>query len=278
MLKFSKLTLLSALLAFSAGSQAADDETIRFLGGGKATEKSAAQVNGVSIPQARVDFHVKIAVQQGQPESPELRKDVREKLIQLEVVSQAATKAGLDKQPETMQQMEIARQNILAGAFIQDYVKNHPIADDVLKQVYDAEKARLGNKEYKLSHILVETEEDAKKIAADLKKKDAKFAKIAKAKSKDPGSKDNGGDLGWTSPSNFVQPFADAVIKLEKGQISDLVKTQYGWHIIKLEDIREMKVPTFDEVKQNIAKGLQQQVVKKAIDEMVGKAKIDKID
>lgn len=264
MLKFSKLALLSALLAFSAGTQAADD---------KATEKSAALVNGVSIPQARVDFHVKLAVQQGQPESEELRKDVRDKLIQLEVVSQAATKAGLDKQSETSQQMEIARQNILAGAFIQDYVKNHPIADDVLKQVYDAEKARLGNKEYKLSHILVESEEEAKKAAAEVKK--GKFAKVAKAKSKDPGSKDNGGDLGWATPSNFVQPFAEAVIKLEKGQISDPVKTQFGWHIIKLEDTREMKVPTFDEVKQNIAKGLQQQAVKKVIDEMTGKARIE---
>lgn len=266
MLKFSKLALLSALLAFSAGTQAADDKT---------TEKSAALVNGVSIPQSRVDFQVKLFVQNGQPESEELRKDVRTKLIQLEVVSQAAIKAGLDKQSDVMLQLEITRQNILANAFIQDYAKSHPIADDMLKQVYDAQKARIGNKEYKLSHILVETEEDGKKVAADLKKKDAKFGKVAKAKSKDPGSKDNGGDLGWQAPSNFVQPFAEAVTKLEKGQISEPVQTQYGWHIIKLEDTREMKVPAFDEVKQNIANGLQQQAVKKAVDEMVGKARIE---
>ncbi len=203
MLKFSKSALLSALLAFAAGAQAADD-------------KAVALVNGAAIPQARMDMRVKAATQQGQPDSPELQKAIREDLINLEVISQAASKNGLDKQADIVQQLELARQSILAGAFVQDYVKSHPVSDGVLKQDYENMKARVGNKEYKLSHILVENEEDAKKVAAELKK-GAKFAKVAKAKSKDPGSKDNGGDLGWSVPANFVQPFAEAAVQARQG-------------------------------------------------------------
>lgn len=261
MLKFSKFALLSALLAIAAGAQAAD-------------EKAAALVNGVSIPQARVDIRVKAAAQQGQPDSPEIRKAIRDDLINLEVISQSASKSGLDKQPEIAQQLELARQSVLAGAFVQDYAKSHPITDDVLKQEYESLKKRVGNKEYKLSHILVDTEDEAKKAAAEVKK-GAKFSKVAKAHSKDPGSKDNGGDLGWAVPSNFVQPFGEAVVKLSKGQVSAPVQTQYGWHIIKLEDTRELKVPTFEEMKPNLDKRLQQQALQKTVEEMRSKAKIE---
>ncbi len=262
MLKFSKFALLSALLAFAASAQAADD-------------KPEVLVNGVSIPKARVDMRVKAAAQQGQPESEEMRKAIREDLINLEVISQAAAKNGLDKQTDTVQQLELARQSILAGAFVQDYVKTHPIAEDELKQDYEAMKARIGSKEYKLSHILVETEDDAKKVAADLKKKGAKFGTIAKSKSKDPGSKDKGGDLDWSVPSGYVQPFAEAILKLKKGEVSSPVQTQFGWHIIKLEDTRELKVPTFEEMKPNLEKRKQQESIQKLIAELRGKAKIE---
>jgi len=261
MLKFSKFALLSALLAVAAGAQAAEN-------------KAVALVNGAAIPQARMDMRLKAAAQQGQPDSPELQKAIRDDLINLEVISQAAAKSGLDKQPEIMQQLELARQSILAGAFVQDYVKTHPVGDDVLKQDYEAMKARVGNKEYKLSHILLENEDDAKKVAAQLKK-GAKFAKVAKAKSKDPGSADKGGDLGWSVPANFVQPFAEAASKLAKGQISAPVQTQFGWHVIKLEDTRELKVPTFEEMKPNLEKRKQQESVQKVIAELRDKAKIE---
>lgn len=264
MLKFSRFALLSALLAIAASAQAADE---------KAADKAAALVNGVAIPQARVDLRIKIAAQQGQPDSPEMRKAIRDDLVNLEVISQAAAKAGLDKQPETAQQIELARQSVLAGAFVQDYTKNHPVSDDLLKQEYENLKKRVGNKEYKLSHILVESEDEAKKVAAEVKK--AKFGKVAKAKSKDPGSKDNGGDLGWAVPSNFVQPFGEAVLKLNKGQVSDPVQTQYGWHIIKLEDTRELKVPTFEEMKPQLEKRKQQEAIQKLIEDLRGKAKIE---
>ncbi len=261
MLKFSKFALLSALLTIAASAQAAD-------------EKAAALVNGVSIPQARLDLRVKAAAQQGQPDSPEMRKAIREDLINLEIISQAAAKNGLDKQPEIAQQLELARQSVLANAYVQDYVKNHPISDADLKKEYENLKIRVGNKEYKLSHILLESEDEAKKAAADLKK-GSKFAKIAKAKSKDPGSADKGGDLGWAVPSNFVQPFGEAVLKLNKGQVSAPVQTQYGWHIIKLEDTRELKVPTFEEMKPKLENRLQQQSIQKAIEDLRGKAKIE---
>jgi peptidyl-prolyl cis-trans isomerase C len=260
MLKFSKLTLLSALLAIAAGAQAAD-------------EKAAALVNGVSIPQARVDMRVKAAAQQGQPDSPEIRKAVREDLVNLEVISQAASKNGLDKQPEIAQQLELARQSVLAGAYVQDYAKTHPIGDDVLKQEYEALKKRVGSTEYKLSHILVETEDEAKKVEAELKK--SKFSKVAKAHSKDPGSKDKGGELDWAVPSNFVQPFGDAVLKLSKGQVSAPVQTQYGWHIIKLDNTRELKVPTYEEMKPNLEKRKQQETIQKVIEDLRSKAKIE---
>jgi peptidyl-prolyl cis-trans isomerase C len=261
MLKFSKLALLSALLVTAAGAQAADD-------------KPAAIVNGVTIPQARMDIRLKAAEQQGQPDNPQIRKAIRDDLINLEVISQAATKNGLDKQPDVQQQLELARQSVLAGAFVQDYAKSHPIGDDVLKQAYEDLKARVGNKEYKLAHILVGSEDEAKKIEAKLKK-GAKFAKLAKENSKDPGSKNNGGELGWAVPSNFVQPFGDAVVKLSKGKISDPVQTQYGWHIIKLEDTRDLKVPTFEEMKPNLEKRKQQEALQKEIEDLRSKAKIE---
>lgn len=261
MLKFSKFALLSALLAVTAGAQASDD-------------KAAALVNGVSIPQARVDMRVKAAAQQGQPDSPELRKAIRDDLVNLEVITQAAAKNGLEKQPDIAQQLELARQSVLAGAYVQDYAKNHPVTDEQLKQEYEALKKRVGNKEYKLSHILVETEDEAKKVSSELKK-GAKFGKVAKSKSIDPGSKDKGGDLDWAVPSNFVQPFGEALLTLSKGQVSAPVQTQYGWHIIKLDDTRALKVPSFDEVKPNIEKRLQQQAIQKAIEDLRGKAKIE---
>jgi peptidyl-prolyl cis-trans isomerase C len=261
MLKFSKFALLSALLAIAAGAQASDD-------------KAAALVNGVTIPQSRVDMRVKAAAQQGQPDTPEFRKAIRDDLINLEVIAQAAVKNDLNKQPEVAQQLELARESVLASAFVQDFAKKHPISEDVLKQDYEALKKRVGNKEYKLSHILVGTEDEAKKVAAEVKK-GGKFAKIAKAQSKDPGSKDNGGDLGWSVPSNFVQPFGEAVLKLKKGQVSAPVQTQFGWHIIKLEDTRELKVPSFDEMKANLEKRKQQEAIQKTIEELRSKAKIE---
>jgi peptidyl-prolyl cis-trans isomerase C len=171
-----------------------------------------------------------------------------------------------------VQQIELSKQTILASAFVQDYVKNHPFSDDVLRQEFDKINKQRGNKEYKVSHILLKTEDEAKAVAEQLKT--GKFEDVAMDKSQDPGSSVKGGDLGWAVPSNFVKPFADAMVGLNKGQISAPVQSQFGWHIIKLEDSRDMKVPSFEEVKPNLTQHMQQQLVQKAIAEQRAKATI----
>ena len=261
MLKTGKFAALAILGALAINPAFAED-------------KSAALVNGVSIPQARIDLRVKATVAQGQADSPELRKAIRDDMINLEVMAQEAVKTGLDKNADVVQQVELAKQSVLVGAFVQDYVKNHPISEDQLKQEYDKLKAKLGNKEYNTRHILVETEAEAKDIIAQLGKK-AKFEKLA-AKSKDTGSAAQGGSLGWAVPSNFVPEFANALLNLKKGEYTkEPVQSQFGWHVIKLDDTRELKVPSFEEVKPQLQQRLQQQSIKKAIDELRAKAKIE---
>ena len=261
MLKTGKFAVLAILGALAINPAFAED-------------KSAALVNGVSIPQARIDLRVKAAAAQGQPDSPELRKAIRDDMINIEVMTQEAVKAGLDKNAEVVQQVELARQQVLVGAFVQDYAKNHPIGEDQLKQEYDKLKAKLGSKEYNTRHILVETEAEAKDIIAQLGKK-AKFEKLA-AKSKDAGSAAQGGSLGWAIPGNFVPEFANALLNLKKGEYTkEPVQSQFGWHVIKLDDTRDLKVPQFEEVKPQLQQRLQQQSIKKAIDELRAKAKIE---
>ena len=261
MLKTGKFAALAILGALAINPAFAED-------------KSAALVNGVSIPQARIDLRVKAAAAQGQADSPELRKAIRDDMINLEVMAQEAVKAGLDKNADVIQQIELAKQSVLVGAFVQDYAKSHPISEDQLKQEYDKLKAKLGNKEYNTRHILMETEAEAKGIIAQLGKK-AKFEKLA-AKSKDAGSAAQGGSLGWAVPGNFVPEFANALLNLKKGEYTkEPVQSQFGWHVIKLEDTRDLKVPPFEEVKPQLQQRLQQQSIKKAIDELRAKAKIE---
>jgi peptidyl-prolyl cis-trans isomerase C len=259
MLKYSKFAVFALLGAIATSAAYAQS-------------KPAATVNGVAIPQSRLDMRVKAAMAQGQPDSPDLRNAIRDELINIEVLAQAANKKGLNKQSEVKQQIELSKQTILASAFVQDYVKSHPFSDEVLKQEFEKINKQRGNKEYKVSHILVKTEEEAKQVAE--KVKSSKFEDVAMDKSQDPGSSVKGGDLGWAVPGNFVKPFADAMIALSKGQISAPVQSQFGWHIIKLEDSRDLKVPSFEEVKPNLTQLMQQQLVQKAIAEQRSKASI----
>lgn len=262
MLKTGKFAALAILSALAVNPAFAED-------------KSTALVNGVSIPQARVDLRVKIATTQGQADSPELRKAIREDMISLEVLAQEAKKMGLDKDPEVIQQTELAQQSVLVSAFVQDYAKTHQISEDQLKLEYDKLKVNLGKSEYNVRHILVETEDEAKAIIAQLGKK-GKFDKIAKEKSKDAGSAEKGGSLGWAVPSNFVPPFANALLSLKKGTYTkEPVKSQFGWHIIKLDDVRDLKVPSFEELKPQILQRLQQQSIQEYIAELRSKAKIE---
>lgn len=235
-----------------------------------------AKVNGKDIPQSRLETMIKGATAQGQPDSPELRNRVRDELITREVLLQEAVKKGIDKNQDVANQIEFQRQSTLIQAFLNEHVRSNPISEDALRKEYENAKSLAGGREYKARHILVKDEAEAKAIVAQLKKSPASFEKLAAEKSEDAGSKSRGGDLDWGSPARYVKPFGDALTKLKKGQITDQpVQSQFGWHIIRLDDERATKIPPFEEVKNNIQQQMQQQVVQKLIAELRSKAKVE---
>jgi peptidyl-prolyl cis-trans isomerase C len=268
-IKFNRLTLMAALCLALPGVSLAQDAK-------PASGGQVARVNGVVIPQSRMDLIVKDRTAQGQPDSAESRTAIKENLITMEAIAQEATRMGLDKSPEVATRLELAREQILAAAYLDNYRKSHPISDEAMRAEYEKIKSVQGGaKEYKLRHILVAKEADANNIIAELKK-GGNFEKIAGAKSTDPGSKTKGGDLGWQTSGNFVKPFGEAVQGMKPGQISDKpVQTQFGWHVIKVENERPYVFPPYDEVKGQIEQGMQGQVQQKAIGEVRAKAKID---
>jgi peptidyl-prolyl cis-trans isomerase C len=241
----------------------------------KAAAGKLASVNGRAIPRARLDFFVKQQAAQGMPDNEQTRRAVLDNLISQEVVAQEAEKKGMGKTTDFQTQMELTRQSLLIRAFMQDHFKQHPIKDDQMLAEYNRVKAqRGGDKEYKARHILVDKESEAKEIVAQLKK-GAKFEDLAK-QSKDTGSKDRGGDLDWNTPSTFVKPFADALTKLEKGKYTETpVQSPFGWHVIQLDDVRQVTFPTFDEVKPQLQARLQEQEVQKVVQSLRAKAKIE---
>jgi peptidyl-prolyl cis-trans isomerase C len=242
--------------------------------GAQGAASKAATVNGVAIPAARIDSIVKSQAARGVPDSPQLRNEVREQLIVREIIAQEATKKGLAKNVDVQAQLELARQQELWNAYIADFIKSNPIPDAQLKAEYDKLRSTRGDKEYKTRHILLEKEDEAKAVIADLKK-GRKFEELAK-QSKDPGSKDRGGDLDWNAPAGYVKPFADAMVKLTKGKYTEVpVQTQFGWHVILLEDVRDTKFPTLEEAKPQIAQALQQQQFTKAVQDLRAKAKVE---
>ena len=238
-----------------------------------AMAQNLAVVNGKPVPSSRADAMVKQMAAQGQQDTPQLRAMVKDDLVNREILMQEADKLGLSSSSEVKSQLDMARQSIVIRALVADYVKKNPVSEADMKAEYDKFKAQAGDKEYHARHILVEKEEDAKAIIAKLKG-GAKFEELAK-ESKDTGSAANGGDLDWAPPTAFVKPFSDAMIALQKGQITETpVQTQFGYHVIKLEDSRAAKVPTFEEVKPQIAESLQQQKLQAYQQELKKKAKI----
>jgi peptidyl-prolyl cis-trans isomerase C len=239
-------------------------------------EPISATVNGTPITQRTVDMVVKQAVHSGQPDTPETRKAIIDRLALQAVIAQEAIAKGLDKTPEVTEQIDTAKQTVLANAYVQDLVKNSTVTDDMVKAEYDRIKATMTGTEYKARHILVEKESEAKEIIATLKKDPAAFEKLAKEKSKDQGSRANGGELGWFDPSRMVPEFGAAVTKLEKGKFTQVpVKTQYGYHVILLEGSRPIEAPPIEEVKAQLSQQLQQQNVMKQLDALKTKAKIE---
>jgi peptidyl-prolyl cis-trans isomerase C len=239
--------------------------------------KPVATVNGVAIPESRFEFVLKQNMSQhGMPDSPELRKNIKETLINQEIISQAAAKKGIEKTADFKTMMALSRDQNLVNLYLHQYVSSHPVTDAEMRQEFDKIKAHMGSKEYKVRHILVKTEAEAKKIIAELKKHPGNFAKLAAEDSLDPGSKTTGGELDWAPASNFVQPFADAVRLLKKGEITPApVQTPFGWHVIKLEDVKALKLPSFEQVKPQLEQRVQQEHVQKLIADLRAAAKVE---
>jgi peptidyl-prolyl cis-trans isomerase C len=246
------LAALAALAAFAAHPAQAQDKAA------PAKAPAAAPAAKEIYPKVYFDYLLKERLAQGQPDTPELRNAIREELNTRELLAREAKKKGLDKNADVKNQMDLTAQTVLVRAFVGDWMKANPIPDAALHKEYDTIKSQMGDKEYKVRHILVEKEDEAKDIIVELQK-GGKFEKLAE-RSKDPGSKANGGDLDWNAPGNFVKPFSDAMVKLAKGKFTaQPVQTQFGWHVIEVDDIRDAKIPGFDEVKPQLQQRLQGQ-------------------
>jgi peptidyl-prolyl cis-trans isomerase C len=266
LLSSSLIALSAAFVALPAG--AADKDTKA------AAPKNVATVNGKAIPANRAEVLLANQIAQGQAKTPELEAAVREELVRREVLAQEALKKGTDKKADVQGQLELARQGVLIGAYLNEFARGVKISDDDVKKEYEGIRGALGDKEYKARHILVEKEGEAKDIIEKLKKGE-KFEDLAKA-SKDPGSRERGGDLGWANKASYVPAFAEAMTKLAKGKYTETpVHSNFGWHVIQLDDVRDLKAPALDDVKPQILQRLRQQAVEKHILELRAKAKVE---
>ena len=236
--------------------------------------QNIAVVNGKPVPSSRIEVLKQQVERSGRPVTPEVLAQIKEELVAREIFMQEAKKRGLDATDDYKNQLELARQTILIRDLFADFQKKNPVTDAEIKAEYDKFVAANGGKEYRARHILVEKEDEAKALIADIKK-GAKFEELAKKMSKDPGSGANGGDLDWAAAGSYVPEFSGAMVKLEKGQMTDApVKSQFGFHIIRVDDVREAQLPKLEEVKPQIAQQLQQQKLSGYQDSLRSKAKI----
>ncbi len=241
-----------------------------------AKDAVAATVNGAPISEHLVDMMLKQRTDLGRTAGAEVRSGFIDRLATQVVITQEAVKKGLDKVPDISAKLELSRQSILVDAYVQDYFKHNAVSDDMLKAEYEKFKTQAAGTEYKARHILVENEADAKDIIARLKKNPKAFEALAKEKSKDNGSKGKGGDLGWFDPRGMVPEFGAAVGQLAKGKFTEEpVKSNFGYHVILLEDSRPKQVPPLEQIKSELTQHVQQQNMKKVFDDMKAKAKIE---
>ena len=232
-------------------------------------------VNGKAIPKARADaLAASMPVARGQQDAEAMRRAIGDELVRRELAAQEATKRGLDSRPDVRSQIDLAIQSVLVTAYLTDYVREHPVSDDAVRREYDGIRSTLGNREYKVRHILMATEGEANAILVKLKQ-GAKFNELA-AQSKDRASKDHAGDLGWINAATYVRPFADALVKLQKGgRTVKPVQSEFGWHVIQLDDVRELKVPTLADIKPQLTQRLQQQIVERHLADLRARARIE---
>lgn len=240
-----------------------------------AAAQNVAIVNGKPVPKARVDMLSQQLTKAGRPVGPEMQSQLKDEVIAREIFMQEAQKRGLDATDDFKAQIELARQTILIRELFADYQQKNPVTDAEIKAEYDKFVSANGGKEFKARHILVENEDQAKKVIADLKK-GQKFEDIAKKQSKDPGSGANGGDLDWATAASYVPEFAEAMVKLKKGETTQApVKSQFGWHVIRVDDIRDAQLPKLEEVRPQIAQQLQQQKLAQFQENLRKSAKVE---
>jgi peptidyl-prolyl cis-trans isomerase C len=275
-----KLAVLVTALAMLPHLAAAQDKPAApaapaVKGGGAPKEPPVAKVNGVAVPASRMEMLMQQQRSRGAPDNEQTRQMLRDELVNREIVAQEAQRAGFAKKPEVQTQLELARQEIMVGAYLRDWVQKHPVSDDDVQKEYDRAKSQTGDKEYRARHILVDTEDEAKTLIGQLKK-GSSFAELAQKNSKDPGSKDRGGDLDWNVPAAFDKTFSDAMVGLEKGKYTDApVHTRFGYHIIQLDDVRQTKFPALTEVKPRIQQQITQQKIEELVRGLRAKAKVE---
>jgi peptidyl-prolyl cis-trans isomerase C len=239
-----------------------------------AAAQNIAIVNGKPVPKARLDALMAQAARAGQQVPPEMQQRAREELVLREIFAQEAQRRGLAATADFQQQLDLARQSLLIRELFEDYKRKNPVSDEAAKAEYDKFKAQASGTEYRARHILVDKEEEAKALLAQLKG-GAKFEDLAKKSSKDTGSAENGGDLDFAKAENYVPEFGGALTKLKKGETSEPVKSQFGWHIIRLEDTREAAFPAFDDVKAQVKQRMEQIKLQQFQEELRTKAKTD---
>ncbi len=241
------------------------------------TSPAVAVVNGTPISRAEYDVYVK-SLLQGKPQTqltPEQQNQVLDEMITMQLVSDQGVKDGVEKDPDVAARLAILKMRVLADAESQKFLKGKEPTDAELHAEYDAAIASMDKTEYHARHILVDSKEKAEAIIKKLKA-GAKFEDLAKADSSD-GSKTNGGDLGWFTLARMVKPFGDAVKGLKKGEITqEPVQTQFGWHVIKLEDTRDVTPPPFEQVKSQVSNGVMQKKLQAWVEDLKKNAKIDK--
>jgi len=235
--------------------------------------QNLAVVNGKAIPTARADAMAAQLKQSGRPVDDALKAQIKDHLTKLEIFAQAAEQKGIKSSPEFKQAAESALHNVLVSELFASYERKNPVSDAEIKAEYDKFAASNTGKEFRSRHILVESEAEAKALIAQIKG-GASFEELAKQKSKDPGSGANGGDLDWANPSNFVPEFAEAMKSLDKGQMTEApVKSQFGWHIIRVDDLRQAQLPPLEQLKPQIQQHLGQQKLAQYREELLKSAK-----
>jgi len=241
-----------------------------------ADDEVVVKVNGVGIRQSQIETAARNLVAQGQQDTPELRARLKDELVARELILQQASRDGLDRQAEVREQIELARSNILINGYLQNWAKEHPVTEADLRSEYDKFKAaQAAAEEYQTRHILIKDEKAAKAALARLKKGE-KFDKLATTLSEDTGTKAKGGELGWVrSDANLVKPFLEAMKKLRKGETSELVKSDFGYHIIRVDDVRKAEPPSFEQLRAELSQFMQRRAIEQMVRDLRDKAKIE---